>query len=330
MHLRRVQISAMAVGRELKLSEPELEALNISAMLHDIGKLGIPDHILLKPGSLTAQEWEKMKTHALIGADMLARMHFPELVSDIVKAHHEKWDGSGYPRGLKETEIPIGARILSAVDCLDALASDRPYRAALPLDEAMDMVRRQSGKSYDPAIIAILEQKYIELDRMARGTAGDPPPHSQTASPGSPAEGITNLASRLQTESKATPEGDILEPIVSARQETQLLRALAADLAQSTHLDRSRLRDLQVFEPEDSLRHLGAVCPPPGISRTDLFPGRTSLLVQQDSLSDQRRTFGLGCSARTPDTKRERVDRMLLCKRLGGPEQPADRAGSAI
>ena len=123
MHLRRVQISAIAVGRELKLSEPELEALNISAMLHDIGKLGIPDHILLKPGSLTPQEWEKMKTHALIGADMLTRMHFPELVSSIVRTHHEKWDGTGYPLGLKETEIPIGARILSAVDCLDALAS---------------------------------------------------------------------------------------------------------------------------------------------------------------------------------------------------------------
>ena len=237
MHLRRVQISAMAVGRELKLSEPELGALNISAMLHDIGKLGIPDYILLKPGSLTAQEWEKMKTHALIGADMLARMHFPELVSDIVKAHHEKWDGSGYPRGLKETDIPIGARILSAVDCLDALASDRPYRPALPLDEAMDMVRRQSGKSYDPAIVAILEQKYIELDRMARGIAGDPPLNAQAASPGAPVEDLANLASRLPSESKAMPDGDILESIVSARQETQLLRALASDLAQSTHLD---------------------------------------------------------------------------------------------
>jgi diguanylate cyclase (GGDEF)-like protein/putative nucleotidyltransferase with HDIG domain len=238
MHLRRVQISALAVGRELKLSEPELEALNISAMLHDIGKLGIPDHILLKPGSLTAQEWEKMKTHALIGADMLTRMHFPELVSQIVKAHHEKWDGSGYPLGIKETDIPIGARILSAVDCLDALASDRPYRAALPLDEAMDMVRRQSGKSYDPAIVAILEQKYLELDRLARGTVGDTPLHlSMAAAAASPAEGIANLATRLDAESKAKGKSDILEPIVSARQETQLLRALAADLAQSTHLD---------------------------------------------------------------------------------------------
>src|SRR6185503_1432761 len=102
------------------------------------------------------------------------------------KAHHEKWDGSGYPLGIKETDIPIGARILSAVDCLDALASDRPYRVALPLDEAMDMVRRQSGKSYDPAIVAILEQKYLELDRLARGTVGYAQVHSNAVSPASP------------------------------------------------------------------------------------------------------------------------------------------------
>jgi len=171
----------------------------------------------------------------VIGADMLIRMHFPELVSDIVKAHHEKWDGSGYPLGLKETEIPIGARILSAVDCLDALASDRPYRAAIPLDEAMDMVRRQSSQSYDPAIIAILEQKYVELDRMARSTAG--PPHPAAGESASPADGITNLASRLQAESNGAPRVDILGPIVSARQETQLLRTLASDLAQATQMD---------------------------------------------------------------------------------------------
>ena len=237
MHLRRVQISALAVGRELNLSEPELDALNISAMLHDIGKLGIPDHILLKPGSLTEPEWDKMKTHALIGAEMLERMHFPSLVSDIVRTHHEKWDGSGYPLGLKQTEIPIGARILSAVDCLDALASDRPYRAAMPLDEAMDMVRRQSGKSYDPAIIAILEQKYVELDRRARGAVGAASPAADGVSTATPVEGINNLATRVQAEAAAEPRIDILGPIVSARQESQLLRILASDLAQCTHLD---------------------------------------------------------------------------------------------
>jgi diguanylate cyclase (GGDEF)-like protein/putative nucleotidyltransferase with HDIG domain len=221
MHLRRVQVYALAVGRELRLTDEELEALNVAALLHDIGKLGIPDHILLKPGSLTTPEWDKMKTHALIGAEMLTRMHFPELVTDIVKTHHEKWDGSGYPFGICGDDIPIGARILSAVDCLDALASDRPYRAALPLDEAMAMVRSQEAKSYDPAIISILQRRYIELDQLARGTVGHPPVE----------------ADRWQLHSPAAAPNNILDPIVSARQETQLLQALASELAQAARLD---------------------------------------------------------------------------------------------
>jgi diguanylate cyclase (GGDEF)-like protein/putative nucleotidyltransferase with HDIG domain len=237
LHLQRVQLSALGIARELKLSEPELDALNTAAMLHDIGKLGIPDHILLKPGSLTPQEWEKMKTHAAIGADMLARMHFPQMVSDIVKTHHEKWDGTGYPRGLSGTDIPIGARILSAVDCLDALASDRPYRTAHTLEEAMEMVRSQNGKSYDPAIIAILERKYIELDQLARGIIGNFAATSKVSSETASQQGIANLASHLLAESTAGRKNDILDPIISARQETQLLQALASDLAHSAHLD---------------------------------------------------------------------------------------------
>ncbi len=233
MHLRRVQLYALAVGRELKLSDAELEALNIAALLHDIGKLGIPDHILLKPGSLTPQEWEKMKTHAEIGAEMLSRMRFPELVSSIVRTHHEKWDGTGYPRGLKAAEIPVGSRILSAVDCLDALASDRPYRAALSLEDAMGMVRAQSGKSYDPTIVEILERRYVELEQMARGRVGHPKAGSQAAAQ----ESIANLRSRLLVESKAKPKDDIMDPIVSARQETQLLQGLASDLAHSARLE---------------------------------------------------------------------------------------------
>jgi diguanylate cyclase (GGDEF)-like protein/putative nucleotidyltransferase with HDIG domain len=237
LHLQRVQLSALAVARELKLSEPELDALNTAAMLHDIGKLGIPDHILLKPGSLTPQEWEKMKTHAAIGADMLARMHFPQMVSDIVKTHHEKWDGTGYPQGLSGTDIPLGARILSAVDCLDALASDRPYRTAHTLEEAMEMVRSQNGKSYDPAIIAILERKYMELDQLARGNIAKSAVNSKAAAETASQHGIASLATHLLAESNAAPNNDILDPIISARQETRLLQALASDLAHSAHLD---------------------------------------------------------------------------------------------
>ena len=115
--------------------ESELEALRAAALLHDIGKLAVPEHIISKPGKLTPEEFEKMKIHPVVGAEILERVKFPYPVVPIVRSHHEKWDGSGYPDGLKGEDIPIGARILAAVDCLDALASDRQYRKAIPLDE---------------------------------------------------------------------------------------------------------------------------------------------------------------------------------------------------
>ena len=109
-----------------------------------------------------------MKIHPVVGAEILERVQFPYPVVPIVRSHHEKWDGSGYPDGLKEEEIPIGARILSAVDCLDALASNRQYRRALPLDEAMQFLVEQSGKSYDPQVVALLRENYIMLEGMVR------------------------------------------------------------------------------------------------------------------------------------------------------------------
>ena len=132
------------------MSPEELDALQAAALLHDIGKLAVPEHIISKPGKLTPEEFEKMKIHPLVGAEILEEVKFPYPVVPIVRAHHEKWDGTGYPFGLAGEEIPIGARILSAVDCLDALASDRQYRRALPLDEAMKIVEDESGKAFDP------------------------------------------------------------------------------------------------------------------------------------------------------------------------------------
>src|SRR5690348_2769605 len=139
-HLQRVRVYAIEVAKELGVTQAEMEALHAGALLHDIGKLAVPEHIISKPGRLTPEEFEKMKIHPLVGAEILERVRFPYPVVPIVRAHHEKWDGSGYPFGLKGEEIPIGARILSAVDCLDALASDRQYRPAYPLDKAMAMV----------------------------------------------------------------------------------------------------------------------------------------------------------------------------------------------
>jgi putative nucleotidyltransferase with HDIG domain len=173
-HLQRVQLYAMEIGKDLRLSEQELEALKAAAVLHDIGKLAVPESIISKPGKLTRSEFEKMKIHPVVGAEILERVAFPYPVVPIVRSHHEKWDGSGYPHGLKGAEIPIGARILAAVDCLDALASDRQYRRALPLDEAMAKVASEAGTAFDPAVVRALQARYRELE--ARAKSAQPPP----------------------------------------------------------------------------------------------------------------------------------------------------------
>src|ERR1017187_7933147 len=167
-HLQRVRTYAVAVATELNLPEGEIEALRAAALLHDIGKLAVPEHIINKPGKLTPEEFEKMKVHPLVGAEILDRVAFPYPVAPIVRSHHERWDGSGYPAGLIGEEIPIGARILAAVDCLDALASHRQYRPALPLGEAMAKVKEMAGKWFDPQVVEILEGRYVELERMAQ------------------------------------------------------------------------------------------------------------------------------------------------------------------
>ena len=155
-HLQRVRVYALEIGRELGLSDPELEGLRAAALLHDIGKLAVPEHIISKPGKLTPEEFEKMKIHPVVGAEILERVQFPYPVVPIVRAHHEKWDGTGYPDGLKGEEIPLGARILAAADCLDALASDRQYRRALPLHKAMAIVASEAGSCFDPRVVEVL------------------------------------------------------------------------------------------------------------------------------------------------------------------------------
>src|SRR5262249_35964603 len=148
--LQRVQTYAVELGKDLGLTTDEQEALRAAALLHDIGKLAVPEHIISKPGRLTPGEFEKMKIHPVVGAEILERVRFPYPVAPIVRPHHEKWDGSGYPYGLSGVNIPIGARILSVVDCLDALATDRQYRRAIPLPDAMKIVQSEAGKAFDP------------------------------------------------------------------------------------------------------------------------------------------------------------------------------------
>jgi putative nucleotidyltransferase with HDIG domain len=169
-HLERVEVYAVEVAKELGFGEIEMEALRAAALLHDIGKLAVPEYIISKPGKLTQEEFEKMKTHTVVGAEIVERIRFPYPVAPLVRGHHEKWNGTGYPDGLAGEQIPMGARILAAVDCLDALASDRQYRRAMPLDQAIAIVRAESGKSFDPKVVEILERRYLELDQLARSS----------------------------------------------------------------------------------------------------------------------------------------------------------------
>ena len=235
-HLQRVRVYAMEIGKELGLNGDELEALKAAALLHDIGKLAVPEHIINKPGKLTAEEFEKVKIHPVVGAEILERVQFPYPVVPIVRAHHEKWDGSGYPNGLKGEDIPIGARILTAVDCLDALASDRQYRRALPLDEAMEYIASLAGKDFDPRIVDILKRRYLELERLAQTQ----PTTSLALSTDARVERGAAPAAGFEKQSQpaTTPsDGHFLASIAAARQEAQMLFELTHDLGKSLSLD---------------------------------------------------------------------------------------------
>jgi diguanylate cyclase (GGDEF)-like protein/putative nucleotidyltransferase with HDIG domain len=152
-HVKRVQIYAEGLARLLGLSAEEIQALHAGALLHDIGKIAVPDYILNKPGKLTAAEFDKMKIHTIVGAQILERISFPYPLVPVVRHHHERWDGNGYPDGLKGEEIPLTARILTVVDCFDAVREDRQYRKGLTREQAIDFLIRDKGKHYDPQIV---------------------------------------------------------------------------------------------------------------------------------------------------------------------------------
>jgi diguanylate cyclase (GGDEF)-like protein/putative nucleotidyltransferase with HDIG domain len=249
-HLSRVRIYAVELGKELRLPNAELEALRAASLLHDIGKLAVPEHIISKPGKLTPEEFEKMKIHPVVGAEILKRVEFPYPVVPIVRSHHEKWDGSGYPDGLKAEEIPIGARILAAVDCLDALASDRQYRRALPLDQAMAEVVKLSGKAFDPKVVEVLERRYIELEKLATAQ----PVKATKLSTDMKIERGSAPAAGFEVSQPSTSGPEFLNSIAAARNEVKMLFELTQDLGTSLSLDETlavvsaRLKDMIPFD----------------------------------------------------------------------------------
>jgi putative nucleotidyltransferase with HDIG domain len=163
-HIRRVQHYATHLAEKIGIRDQRmLRAIEAAALLHDMGKLAIPEHILNKPGKLTPAEFDKMKLHASIGAEILSAIDFPYPVVPIVRHHHENWDGTGYPDGLKGTDVPIGARILSVVDCFDALTSDRPYRPRLTDEDALKILHDRRGTMYDPLVVDTFVRVYQSI-----------------------------------------------------------------------------------------------------------------------------------------------------------------------
>src|SRR5215216_1513314 len=167
-HVHRVQIYATGLARLFGLSEPDIEALKAGALLHDIGKLSVPDYILNKPGKLTEGEYDKMKIHTIVGAEILTRVGFPYPVVPVVRHHHERWDGRGYPDKLKRDEIPVTARILMVVDCFDAVREDRQYRKAMTREQAIELLKSSSGTVYDPEVVRVFLENLPEFEEEIR------------------------------------------------------------------------------------------------------------------------------------------------------------------
>ncbi|MDT7690385.1 MAG: hypothetical protein QOE46_3144 [Acidobacteriota bacterium] len=165
-HVRRTQVYALELGKHLNVSVDELEALKAGALLHDVGNLAVPEHILNKPGRLNAAEFEKMKVHTSVGGDIVRRVGFPYPVEDVVRFHHEKWDGTGYPRGLKGESIPLVARIISAVDFYDSVRCDRPYRAGMSREESLALLKLMAGKSFDPVVVEVFVKHVDDFDAL--------------------------------------------------------------------------------------------------------------------------------------------------------------------
>src|SRR6266853_1091808 len=153
-HIRRVQVYAAGLARTLGMSDNEIQGVKTAALLHDIGKLAVPEHILSKPGPLTQEEFQKIRIHPQVGAEIIAAVPFPYPVAPLILSHHERWDGKGYPQGLAGTAIPTGARILTIVDYYDAVTTERPYHRALNSESALAMLKHEAGRALDPELVA--------------------------------------------------------------------------------------------------------------------------------------------------------------------------------
>jgi diguanylate cyclase (GGDEF)-like protein/putative nucleotidyltransferase with HDIG domain len=190
-HIRRVQTYAAGLAKEMGLSTEEIQGVKTAALLHDIGKLAVPEHILSKPGPLTQEEFQKIRIHPQVGAEIIAAVPFPYPVAPLILSHHERWDGKGYPQGLSGESIPVGARILTIVDYYDAVTTERPYHKALSHESAIGLLRHESGRALDPqlvnAFIGLLPRLIADANAaepVVRATADPAPIGSGTTAVG--------------------------------------------------------------------------------------------------------------------------------------------------
>lgn len=233
-HLFRMQTFALAIGEKLKLDKKELEGLRAASLLHDIGKLAVPDHILSKPGRLSREETEKMRIHPVIGAEILEMVKFPYPVAEIVRHHHERWNGGGYPNGLAGEKIPMGSRILAVVDAFDSMSSPRSYRPAMTPEGALGQIVADSGIAFDPHVVEVLREGYPEFEatfqkrKQERIRLSSDLQWKYSEQP-------------LQGEPEVVPvpseKANFLTSIASAHQEAQMLFELAQELGNSLSLD---------------------------------------------------------------------------------------------
>jgi putative nucleotidyltransferase with HDIG domain len=250
-HVLRVQIYAAGVARLLDCSEEEIEALKAGALLHDIGKIAVPDYILEKPGKLTAAEFEKMKIHTIAGAQILSRVEFPYPIVPIVRHHHERWDGQGYPDGLKGRGIPLTARILSVVDCFDAVREDRQYRKGLSREEAIALILKGSGTQYDPKVVSTFIAHLPEFEAEIESRRHLPPPTfgiepierlSEAARRVLPAAGLAEDIEKKSPahntlEDQARAVSELAKAIISERDRESMLAAFADRLKSIVNYD---------------------------------------------------------------------------------------------
>ncbi len=262
-HIRRVQVYAAGLAKALGMPEQEIQGVKTAALLHDIGKLAVPEHILSKPGPLTQEEFQKIRIHPQVGAEIISAVPFPYPVAPLILSHHERWDGRGYPQGLRGEDIPLGARILTVVDYFDALTSDRPYHRAMEHDAALSVLEQESGKALDPRVVTMffaqLPLLAAEADRLEQGPSRrlSLEPTSQL---GRPAVGYENEIGKGNT---------VFEDIALAHKEIYALYEIAQSMgtsqgvAETMALISSKLSNLVPFatcalflydEEHDSLR----------------------------------------------------------------------------